>query len=79
MPDMEPEGNVELPGLYMEGQDPPNKLLIWMIPTSPKIQVYLHRRLQLSQMDLLKFQHWSPKVHTCPQELYTNQTLTPLS
>ena len=39
MPDMELEGNVELPGLYMEGQDPPNKLLIWMIPTSHNIQV----------------------------------------
>ena len=39
IPDMEPEGNVYLPGVDMEGQDTPHKLLRSMIPTSHNIQV----------------------------------------
>ena len=36
---MEPEVNVEIPGVDMEGQDPTKKLLISIIPKYHKIQV----------------------------------------
>ena len=78
MPDMEPEGSVKIPGVYMEGQESPQQFVEINYPDISQDPILIVPEVpddpdgptQVSKL---------AKGHIYPQELDPNQTPTPLA